>query len=71
MTGMDTQTMKLSTLLCLAICLVSNTYLSAQIKEQPVSILIHEIGLLRLLTLLEMVWTELVEFDSLTLRLPC
>jgi hypothetical protein len=38
---MDTQTMKLSTLLCLAICLVSNTYLSAQIKEQPVSILIH------------------------------
>jgi len=41
MTGMDTQTMKLSTLLCLAICLVSNTYLSAQIKEQPVSILIH------------------------------
>ena len=41
MTGMDTQTMKLSTLLCLAICLVSNTYLSAQIKGQPVSILIH------------------------------
>ena len=41
MTGMDTQTMKLSTLLCLVICLVSNTYLSAQIKGQPVSILIH------------------------------
>ena len=41
MTGMDTQTMKLRTLLCLAICLVSNTYLSAQIEEQPVSILIH------------------------------
>ena len=38
---MDTQTIRWSTLLCLAICLLGGTSLSAQIKEQPVSILIH------------------------------
>ena len=38
---MSTPTMKWGILLCLAICLVSDTSVSAQIKGQPVSILIH------------------------------
>lgn len=38
---MSTPTMKWVILFCLAICLVSDTSVSAQIKGQPVSILIH------------------------------
>ena len=38
---MNTPTMKWGILLCLAICLVSDTSLSAQVQGKPVSILIH------------------------------
>ena len=39
--GMNTPTWSWNTLLCLAICLIGHTSLSAQIQAEPISIVIH------------------------------
>jgi len=41
MLGMNTPTTSWNTLLCLAICLIGHTSLSAQIQTKPISIVIH------------------------------